>query len=78
MMSETVWAAARKSLYGTRRSMRSGGSGRRRTMISVTMPRVPSEPVRSWIRSYPVTSFMSLPPRLTRSPEGSTASSPQT
>ena len=47
-------------------------------MILVTTASVPSEPINSWIRLYPVTSLTSLPPMVTIWPEGSTASNPVT
>ena len=53
-----------------------GGNGINLTVISVTIPRVPSEPHMSLVRSYPVTLFRVFPPVLITSPEGSTTWSP--
>ncbi len=52
------------------------GAGISLTHAAVTMPRVPSEPISSDLRSYPATSFRIGPPILTSSPGASTTSSP--
>ena len=47
-------------------------------MASVTSARVPSEPMISWVRSYPVLSLTIFPPVRSTSPDASTASRPST
>ena len=55
-----------------------GGLGYSRNVASVTRASVPSEPVTSCVRSYPVEVFTNLPPDLSTVPSASTISSPRT
>ena len=47
-------------------------------IISVTTPRVPSEPTNNRVKSYPDTHFIQLEPVRRISPSGRTTSSPST
>lgn len=54
------------------------GAGRSATVTSVITPRVPSEPTKSRVRSYPATPLAVRRPVRSTSPEASTTSSPST
>ncbi len=54
------------------------GAGMSRSQAAVTIPSVPSEPVKRPTRSYPATLFRTGPPVVTTSPGGITASIPVT
>ena len=54
------------------------GLGISRTVTSVTTPSVPSDPMKSRLRSYPATSLIVRPPRRSTCPPASTTSNPRT
>ena len=51
MMADTARAAPSMAAKATSRVLRASGLGKRRRVIRVTMPSVPSEPTNSRVRS---------------------------
>ena len=58
--------------------MRARGLGLILRVISVVTPKVPSEPTKSRVKSYPEADFMQLDPVRIIRPSGSTTSRPST
>ena len=74
----TMPMALRLSGKNASRSIRSVGSGTIFSVRRVMIPSVPSEPIRSGIRLYPVTFFCSFPPSSRTFPVGVTIRMPRT
>ena len=76
IMAETVFATSFRLENTASMVLFAGGLGISLTMISVIIPRVPSEPHKSLVRSKPVTFLSVFPPVLISSPSGRTNSIP--
>ena len=78
MMSGTASVTCSRVVNGASRVARCASRGASLRVISVTSASVPSDPVMSCVRSYPVDDLTYLPPVRITSPQASTASRPRT
>ena len=74
----TAWATSARVAKGASTVDDAVNRGWSLTVTSVVMASVPSEPMSSWVRSYPLEHLTNFPPVRSTVPSASTTSSPRT